>query len=131
VLPRILIQVCGYEWQESFRDILNKLIAFIDANPVVPNCPNRKSHSFFKEYAKEAFSGFGIPVHLKNDNVFDCMDFLYFITYLRFLAFTKFNKLSSRSILRVIVASAETRDRWFSKHLTDLKLQTDWIIAGF
>jgi hypothetical protein len=131
VLPRILIQVCGYEWKESFRETLIQVVAFLDANPVLPNCPNRKSHSFFKAYAEEAFSGFGIPVDSKDDNVFDCMDFLYFITYLRFLAFAKFSKLSSQSILRVIVASAETRKRWFSVRLTDLKLQTHWIIAGF
>jgi hypothetical protein len=78
---------CGYEWKESFREMLIQVVAFIDANPVVPDCPNRKSHSFFKAYAKEAFSEFGITVDSKDDNVFDCMDFLYFITYLRFLAF--------------------------------------------
>lgn len=92
---------------------------------IVPDCKNNKSDAYVRKYADVAFGGSAV------DGKFDTLAFLYFIPYLRYIAFAVFKKLSSDDILRVIVASAETRTRWFGNRLMKMTLLTGLIIAGW
>ena len=122
VLPRAFVRVTGFTWQDSFRERVSKMISFVDSVPVVPDCANNKSHEYFDDCAEDLFH----DVRLER---FSRLDILYSIAFIFYMAQARFNYFAEDSDkLRVIVASAETRRRWFVQDF--FSLTSNFIIPG-
>eukprot|EP00956_Cyclotella_meneghiniana_P032701 scaffold90928_cov36-Cyclotella_meneghiniana.AAC.3 len=90
--------------------------------PVVPDCANDKSHKYLDDCAEDLF-------HDVRFEKFSCLDILYSIAFIFYIAQARFNYFAEDSDkLRVIVASAETRHRWFVQDF--FSLTSNFIIPG-
>ena len=98
------------------------MISFVDSVPVVPDCANNKSHEYFDDCAEDLFH----DVRLER---FSRLDILYSIAFIFYMAQARFNHFAEDSDkMRVIVASAETRHRWFVQDF--FSLTSNFIIPG-
>eukprot|EP00956_Cyclotella_meneghiniana_P005932 scaffold7775_cov61-Cyclotella_meneghiniana.AAC.3 len=98
------------------------MISFVDSVPVVPNCPNDKSHKYFDDCAEDLF-------HDVQFEKFSRVDIIYATAFIFYMAQARFDYFAEDSDkLRVIVASAETRHRWFVQDF--FSLTSNFIIPG-
>eukprot|EP00956_Cyclotella_meneghiniana_P000467 scaffold535_cov42-Cyclotella_meneghiniana.AAC.4 len=98
------------------------MISFVDSVPVVPDCANDKSHEYFDDCAEDLF-------HDVRFERFSRLDILYSIAFIFYMAQAQFNYFAEDSDkLRVIVASAENRRRWFVQDF--FSLASNFIIPG-